>query len=107
MSEPWPTSEELNAMRQFLDWGEKAYQRGEQGGYYSGSGWAATQLRNFVARAEQHLRPLPDHLRERIQRWLDLWPVPEASDDLVLTGPEVAELARALGITPSEVVDRG
>lgn len=41
-------------------------------------------------------------LREAVQNWLDHWPVPEYSDDLVLEGPLVVELAKALGLDTTE-----
>jgi hypothetical protein len=42
----------ISAIRSFLDWGEDAYKKGHQGGYFSGSGWAAVKLREHLAALE-------------------------------------------------------
>ncbi len=45
-------SDTITAIRQFLNWGESAFERKEQGGYFSGGGWAAVKLRNHVVALE-------------------------------------------------------
>jgi len=43
----------IHAIRSWLNWGEDAYKAGHQGGYFSGGGWAAVTLREFVERLEK------------------------------------------------------
>ena len=42
----------VSAIRAFLKWGEEAFVAGHQCGYFSGNGWAATQLRAHLAELE-------------------------------------------------------
>lgn len=42
----------IKAIKQFLQWGEDAYAEGHQGGYFSGDGWAAVQLRAHLETLE-------------------------------------------------------
>jgi len=46
------TADVVKAIRQWLQWGEDAYARDEQGGYFSGGGWAAVMLRGHLAALE-------------------------------------------------------
>lgn len=68
MSETFTDADVRHVIEQFVEWGERAFTRGEQKGYFSGDGYAARCLRFHLAALETaaQAQPVPAPRRSSI-----------------------------------------